>query len=438
MLQCCYCSKKFKYESEKKRHEKSHDPQFECDKCSKKFSFLSALKRHQKQHERTGSVKCTECGKYFLDNTLLNRHMKYAHKGTYICSKCEATFSSDLALASHQKSHKPRSERRFKCSYDGCTKTFNYIHHLKHHQLSHTDDKQYYCNICGKGFIQYHHFKAHRKVHSHETWLPCTIPGCIKWFPDEYARKRHIMKHKGADGASSDSTSNFSHTPDIKESPDEILCSGCGDMIKFSSQAIHLEKCQMNILSKQSLTNLEDLNINNNNEEIKEGFKNINEGILDVFIGSEKYKNIPKKTDSIDYYSMVGTINFNNGSRRIQSDSNVSCESCDCNTKEIKCEPRNDKDLPQIEYRSNGVIKLKDTIETDIIKAFNTNKLENEEFYTNEVPYNSCKTVLGGCIVSGDGTISEGCLCAKMALNEQEAIEQEIDEITPRPITSTV
>ncbi|XP_032514775.2 zinc finger protein 658B-like isoform X1 [Danaus plexippus] len=437
MLQCCYCSKKFKYESEKKRHEKSHDPQFECDKCSKKFSFLSALKRHQKQHERTGSVKCTECGKYFLDKTLLNRHMKYAHQGTYVCSKCEATFSSDLALASHQKSHKPRSERRFKCNYDGCTKTFNYIHHLKHHQLSHTNKKQHYCNVCGKGFIQYHHFKAHRKVHSPETWLPCTIPGCSKQFPDEYARKQHLMKHKGADGPSSDCTSNFSHTSDIKESPDEMLCSSCGDMIEISSQATHLEKCKTNTRSKHSLTNLEDLNISNNNNN-NEDIKNINDGILDVFIDSKKYINNPKNTDNSDYYSMVGSLNFNDDIKGIPSDSsNVACEGCDCYTKDIICGPRNDKDLPQIEYRSDGVIKLKDTLETDVPKAFKTNKLENEEFYINEVPYNSCKTILGGCIVSGDGTISEGCLCAKMALNEQEAVEQEIDEITPRPVTST-
>lgn len=40
MFDCVYCGKEFKYVSEKKRHEISHDPQFNCPECMKKFSFL--------------------------------------------------------------------------------------------------------------------------------------------------------------------------------------------------------------------------------------------------------------------------------------------------------------------------------------------------------------------------------------------------------------
>ncbi|KAI8430244.1 hypothetical protein MSG28_000582 [Choristoneura fumiferana] len=80
MLKCAHCDKVYKYESERKRHQKSHFPQFECIVCAKKFSFLSALRRHQKQHERTGSVQCGQCGGHFRDETLLKRHIQYAHR----------------------------------------------------------------------------------------------------------------------------------------------------------------------------------------------------------------------------------------------------------------------------------------------------------------------------------------------------------------------
>jgi uncharacterized Zn-finger protein len=76
---------------------------------------------------------------------------KFIISGTFVCDKCNATFSSDLALRSHMKTHNPESERRFKCSFDGCNKTFNFAHHLKHHELTHTNTKQHYCNLCGKG-----------------------------------------------------------------------------------------------------------------------------------------------------------------------------------------------------------------------------------------------------------------------------------------------
>lgn len=43
--------------------------------------FRSALRRHEKNHERSDPVKCKECGGTFRDETLLKRHVKYAHNG---------------------------------------------------------------------------------------------------------------------------------------------------------------------------------------------------------------------------------------------------------------------------------------------------------------------------------------------------------------------
>ncbi|KOB52364.1 Zinc finger protein 19, partial [Operophtera brumata] len=102
---------------------------------------------------------------------------------------------SELALRTHTKTHRPESERRFKCSHEGCTKSFNFSHHLKHHELTHTNAKQYYCSFCGKGFIQSHHLKSHLKAHDPAGWLFCEARGCRKRFHTDYARKRHMATH---------------------------------------------------------------------------------------------------------------------------------------------------------------------------------------------------------------------------------------------------
>lgn len=72
-------------------------------------------------------------------------------KGTFSCTQCNTTFNSELALRTHMKTHKAESERKYHCRFDGCGKSFNFAHHLKHHELTHTDTKQFFCKECGKG-----------------------------------------------------------------------------------------------------------------------------------------------------------------------------------------------------------------------------------------------------------------------------------------------
>lgn len=127
------------------------------------------------------------------------------------------------------------------------------------------------------------------------------------------------------------------------------------------------------------------------------------------------------------------------------------CEGCYCdnwgldNNKTFETFTQGEE-TPEIDYRLDGTIKIKDTY--DII--FNTKVIEPlamvEDLSTRKsredvvqaqeikmIPFNSCKDVLGNCIVSGNGTIGEGCLCAKMAVDDQPMIAQEIEDITPCP-----
>jgi Zinc finger, C2H2 type len=50
--------------------------------------------------------------------------------------------------------------------------SFALAHALKRHNLSHTGEKNYPCNICGKSFATSHNLKQHSNVHLREKGLP--------------------------------------------------------------------------------------------------------------------------------------------------------------------------------------------------------------------------------------------------------------------------
>lgn len=448
MLKCSYCSKPFKYESEKKRHEQSHTPQFECKVCTKKFSFLSALRRHQKQHERTGSVQCDECGRNFRDNTLLKRHITYSHKGTYICSKCDAKFNSDLALISHLKTHRPDKERRYKCSYCGCKKTFNFPHHLKHHELTHTNTKQHYCKICGKGFIQAHHLKSHSKNHESEHLLPCTVTDCNKKFATEYARKRHLVTHSQKNKSEGEiSTYIICNIPE--NSVKEISC----DKDQIQNITPNEEKCKKKSFEVLTKEIKDDNESNNNDIDVFNNCKSvlgkcIADGDTNCLCAQINYVNHfydsmlpndnfePTKLNEVNIYddmlsqSIMEHDNFEPNklnkvkicdimlNQPIMANNSV-CEGCECS--------KSERDNVTVQLTKDGAIKIKDTFDFDLDFI---GKKENGDFSAY-----GCKAALGRCIVSGSGDISDECLCAKMAMDDQ--IAQEIDEITPQPNVSS-
>lgn len=442
MLKCAHCDKKFKYESERKRHQESHFPQFSCIVCAKKFSFLSALRRHQKQHERRGTVRCNECGGCFRDDTLLKRHIKYAHKGSYSCPDCAATFSSEQALRTHSKTHQPESERRFRCTFTGCNKRFNFPHHLKHHELTHTNAKQHFCSVCEKGFIQSHHLKTHLKTHHPENWLYCLIPDCKSKFTTKHALKKHMSTHNKYDDAictdtklDSGISSDSSPANDMQgknDTGENVDCITCGKLISRLQYLHHTLNCTAAPQELTRCNNLEDAFIHHSDPEpqnsLDSTYHQATSGTYadNAHVGINEISN--NNTTGLEHNFAV---NYDDKAR-------TGCAGCRC--LDGRAPPSNAIDninMPELEYRKDGSIKIKETFDADIIivnKAPGEKECNEkmEPINLREVPYNSCKAVLGNCIVSDDGSVGEGCLCAKMLVDEQVS-SQEIEELTPNP-----
>ncbi|XP_004923018.1 zinc finger protein 16 isoform X1 [Bombyx mori] len=444
-LQCSLCNKQFKYESERKRHEQSHSLHFQCQICSKKFNFLSALRRHEKQHSRKGSVQCNKCGGKFRDEVLLKRHFNYAHKGTFICEECGASFSSKPALRTHLKIHRPESERRYKCSVNGCRKTFNFPHHLKHHELTHKNEKPHFCSICGKGFIQSHHLKAHLRTHEPDNWLYCDVTNCKKKFATDYARKRHQETHRSKLEIITTDTKSITEPLVEEESLQTTLCTNCGQIVFQIYYNEHVIMCKSNFdnnkpASQSFSSDKEAIDHSVSDVDVMEDVsscKTILGGCLLESEGRECLCEQMSRRIGEGYDDPAPQSDANSWTKSLDREKNVSenfCDGCECSkvdevkdTKLKTCLQNTiSTTMTDLENRTikvvNGAIKVLDIC--DIVMPEVMDAKQTSRF---EIP-NSCREMLGECIVNGSG---EGCLCAQMKF-EQIAAE-EIANITPQP-----
>ncbi|XP_055844610.1 transcriptional repressor protein YY1 [Episyrphus balteatus] len=107
------------------------------ENCPKVFKSISSLRKHMHTHGPKTKV-CAECGKAFIDNSKLNRHL-VVHTGDkpFQCTfeGCGKRFSLDFNLRTHARIH--TGYRPFACTFDGCTKRFAQSTNLKSHQLIH-------------------------------------------------------------------------------------------------------------------------------------------------------------------------------------------------------------------------------------------------------------------------------------------------------------
>jgi general transcription factor IIIA len=107
---------------------------------------------------------------------------------------CSKSFNRPARLAAHLRSH--TNERPFACSYAGCDKTYFEEKHLKQHiKGSHTHEKSYQCvwDGCSKSFLTATRLRRHREAHEGHDRFRCTAyPPCNQTFRKHQTLQRHI------------------------------------------------------------------------------------------------------------------------------------------------------------------------------------------------------------------------------------------------------
>lgn len=198
MYTCPLCDKNFSTKTSLTRHKSTHEdqPNHICEHCKKKFRNKNTLKRHlQKSHSELHPQPeyhfCGICDKVFLMKENLELHLaSHVKSEKYRCVYCFKTFSYQMLLDQHEKSHHSEIGSVYKCFL--CEMEFSNRYKLQMHMKIHTKTKEYICHQCGKGFLRFNSIKRHVLVSHSGHRIQCPI--CYKELTGHLAE--HLRVHE--------------------------------------------------------------------------------------------------------------------------------------------------------------------------------------------------------------------------------------------------
>lgn len=130
-------------ETKTKRCWKNRKPSLTCKRCVIKFETNQEYKRHRENVHWT-SYPCTICGKLILEHRLANHMLSHSDEKNFVCTICGNRFTYRSGLKEHMRIH--TGERRYKCDF--CDERFIHWNSKKNHiYIKHTKEKKL-VNIC--------------------------------------------------------------------------------------------------------------------------------------------------------------------------------------------------------------------------------------------------------------------------------------------------
>ncbi|XP_058819839.1 zinc finger protein 268-like [Topomyia yanbarensis] len=178
---CCFlkCSLVFKTELELDVHvDEQHAPR----------RAINLEERTSDQHI------CRICLRNFGSQQLLLLHRNRTLKKKHICSYCAEAFLIPSRLREHELLVHTENTPQHPC--DICFKIFRTANLMKTHRLTHTQQREFFCETCGAQF----RFRFQLKKHTsgvHPTSFPYQCKFCEKKFSTKAKHDLHLRSHTG-------------------------------------------------------------------------------------------------------------------------------------------------------------------------------------------------------------------------------------------------
>lgn len=201
---CFICQKSFQGPSAYNDHlfadhcQKTASGKFMCIICQKEYSTVGGCLVHHREHLPNLQFYCDQCGKGFVRNHLLMKHIQTQHQTSptrLICEVCGASLLNKFSLSVHMKRHQCKDNYP-KLPFSGkCADCSMFYTDLKRHRREAHEDK-FQCQICGKVFISEKGLRLHLELHNGEKRFECHI--CGKRFLLKTLLEQHLRSHPGS------------------------------------------------------------------------------------------------------------------------------------------------------------------------------------------------------------------------------------------------
>ncbi|XP_050092368.1 zinc finger protein 436-like [Anopheles aquasalis] len=190
-----------------KVHQLSHtgDLLFICDwpACNKRFARADVLNRHRLSHNALRNYVCQWCSLRFNRRDHLQQHIRGRHPEApaepLASSKPEPkktkTNTQPVKRTKKESSDNTERERNYRCSFEGCDKSYIRVNHLNAHKLLHIGAHPYRCpwEGCGATFARSFELSRHRRKHTGERKFVCHI--CQQAFMRSDHLSCHVKRH---------------------------------------------------------------------------------------------------------------------------------------------------------------------------------------------------------------------------------------------------
>lgn len=188
---CPICPAHFTQMSAMLRHKRRHTDKKShmCATCGKPFWTKEELKRHFSVHEDTRKFTCPICQVQFKHKGSIQKHMRvHAEPNRFICSDCGQTFNNKGNLKSHVE--RKHSEKSGRC--DICLKN---VSNIEVHMWRHNGQRPLKCEFCASSFYEMKALALHINFkHKKTDKFKCTSEGCTKSFPSKPMLLFHVAK----------------------------------------------------------------------------------------------------------------------------------------------------------------------------------------------------------------------------------------------------